>query len=210
MISMAAAIAKGRKLTRLRLETDERRKQLIALGLERFGAQAYDEVSIDDIAEAAGISKGLLYHYFPTKRAFYTSCVAEAAEQLLHAIARAAKPDAEPLVQLDGAITAYLDYVEAHARAYANLMIIGIGVDEECRAIVDETRAKLIEELLAGMGEAVTLTPTLKIALRGWVGFAETATLAWAELRAKGSPVSTRKMRELLKTALLAVITPST
>ena len=200
---MAAAAARKRKLTRLRLETDERRKQLVELGLARFGVNAYDEVSIDDIAEAAGISKGLLYHYFPTKRAFYTECVREAAAQLLEAIYGAAKPDAEPMDQLDGAITAYLDYVEAHARAYANLMISGVSVDEECRAIVDETRAKLIEELLSGMGENVSLTPALKIALRGWVGFAETATLAWAE---EGSPVSTRKMRELLKTALLAVI----
>ena len=203
MISMAAAAARKRKLTRLRLETDERRKQLVELGLSHFGVSAYDDVSIDDIAAAAGISKGLLYHYFPTKRAFYTACVSEAAAQLLEAIYSAAKPDAEPMDQLDGAITAYLDYVEAHARAYANLMISGVSVDEECRAIVDETRAKLIEELLSGMGESVSLTPALKIALRGWVGFAETATLAWAE---EGSPVSTRKMRELLKTALLAVI----
>ena len=202
MISMAAAAARKRKLTRLRLETDERRKQLVELGLSHFGVSAYDDVSIDDIAAAAGISKGLLYHYFPTKRAFYTACVSEAAAQLLEAIYSAAKPDAEPMDQLDGAITAYLDYVEAHARAYANLMISGVSVDEECRAIVDETRAKLIEELLSGMGESVSLTPALKIALRGWVGFAETATLAWAE---EGSPVSSRKMRELLKTALLAV-----
>ena len=203
---MAAAAAKRRKITRLRLETDERRQQLVELGLERFGAKAYDEVSIDDLAEAAGISKGLLYHYFPTKRAFYTACVAEAAAQLLEAITVAAKPDAEPLERLDFAIAAYLDYVQEHQRAYANLMITGVGVDDECRAIVDETRAKLIDELLSGMGENVSLTPGLKIALRGWVGFAETATLAWAE---EGSPVSTRKMRDLLKTALLAVVTRS-
>jgi AcrR family transcriptional regulator len=201
MISMAAATAKRRRLTRLRLETDERRKQLVALGLARFGAKAYDEVSIDDIAEAAGISKGLLYHYFPTKRAFYTACVAEAAEQLLAAITGAARPDADPLERLDRALTAYLEYVQEHGRAYANLMIIGIG-DEECRAIVDETRAKLVEHLLEGMAESVPLTPAIKIALRGWVGLAETATLAWAE---EGAPISARKMRELLKTALLAV-----
>ena len=82
-------------------------------------------------------------------------------------------------------------------------MVIGIGSDEECRAIVDETRAKLIDELLSGMGENVSLTPALKIALRGWVGFAETATLAWAE---EGASVSARKMRDLLKTALIAIV----
>jgi AcrR family transcriptional regulator len=54
---------------RTRLDVDERRTQLVELGLEHFGERAYDDVSIDAIAEAAGISKGLLYHYFPTKRA---------------------------------------------------------------------------------------------------------------------------------------------
>ena len=159
---MAAAALKRKKVARLRLETDKRRKQAVALGLARFGAKPYDEVSVDDIAEAAGISKGLLYHYFPTKRAFYTACVAEAAEQLMTAITSAARPDAEPLERLDRALSAYLDYVQEHARAYANLMIIGIGIDEECREIVDETRAKLINHLVEGMAESITLTPAVE------------------------------------------------
>src|SRR5690242_4164925 len=68
---------------RVRLDVDERRAQLVALGLAEFGTRTYDDVSIDLIAQAAGISKGLLYHYFPTKRAFYVACVREAAARLL-------------------------------------------------------------------------------------------------------------------------------
>src|SRR5262249_47381912 len=64
--------------SRVRLDVDARRAQLVDLGLTEFGTRTYDEVSIDRIAQMAGISKGLLYHYFPTKRAFYVACVREA------------------------------------------------------------------------------------------------------------------------------------
>ena len=60
---------------RARLEVDERRAQLMKLGIELFAARAYDEVSIDELSRMAGISKGLLYHYFPTKRDFYVATV---------------------------------------------------------------------------------------------------------------------------------------
>src|SRR4051812_45882941 len=77
--------APRKRAPRARLDVDERRAQLLSLGLERFSERSYDEVSIDDLARAAGISKGLLYHYFPTKRDFYIAALAQAAEQLLAA-----------------------------------------------------------------------------------------------------------------------------
>src|SRR5688572_23935942 len=63
----------------LRLATDERRTQLLDLGRELFNTRPFDDISIDEIAAAAGISKGLLYHYFPSKRHFYVETVREAA-----------------------------------------------------------------------------------------------------------------------------------
>src|SRR5688572_2802564 len=114
---------------RQRLDVDERRAQLVELGLSHFGGKAYDEVSIDDIAQAAGISKGLLYHYFPTKRAFYVACVRSAAA---HLFAMTETPeDTPPLERLTRGLDAYLDYVRAHRRAYATLMRSGAAVDRE-------------------------------------------------------------------------------
>src|SRR5687768_404579 len=179
---MAAAAAKRRKLTRLRLETDERRKQLVELGLEWFGAKAYDEVSIDDIAQAAGISKGLLYHYFPTKRAFYVACVRSAAAHLL---AMTETPeDTPPLERLTRGLDTYLEYVRAHGPAYATLMRSGAAVDPEAVVIVDETRATFLERITQGMGTGGSVdlsSPLLRIALVGWVGLAEAASLKWVE-----------------------------
>ena len=60
---------------RTRLSVDARREQLIELGEELFSARPFDEISIDDIAARAEISKGLLYHYFGSKRDFYVAVV---------------------------------------------------------------------------------------------------------------------------------------
>jgi AcrR family transcriptional regulator len=70
--------------TRTRLEVEQRRAQLLTLGQELFSSSTYDELSIDDIARAAGISKGLLYHYFPSKRDYYVATIRVAAGELLH------------------------------------------------------------------------------------------------------------------------------
>ncbi len=126
---------------RTRLDVDERRTQLVALGLEHFGSRAYDDVSIDAIATAAGISKGLLYHYFPTKRAYYAAIIREAAAQLV----ACTETDASiaPLERLHAGLDAYLGYVREHAKAYATLLRSGVGVDREIARIVDETRADI-------------------------------------------------------------------
>lgn len=222
-----------RSAARIRLETDERRRQLVDLGLSYFGGRAYDDVSIDDIASAAGISKGLLYHYFPNKRAFYVACVEEATERVLAACTQmAGEKSAPPLERLDRGITAYLDYVHEHGRAYAGLMRSGVGVDPKVAVIVDRARERFVAHLLEGIAEAVPLTPRTKIALRGWVGFAEAATLAWVEgiesaavksgtraqmtrettreiTRRITRPVTRDEMRDLLKNALLAIVVPA-
>ena len=64
---------------RERFEVDARRAQLLALGLVAFSERTYDDVSIEDIATTAGVSKGLVYHYFPSKRDFYIAALEDAA-----------------------------------------------------------------------------------------------------------------------------------
>src|SRR5258707_513482 len=67
---------------RVRLQIDERRSQLLELGIKLLSAHSYDDISIDQVAETAGISKGLLYHYFGGKREFYVEAIREASLQL--------------------------------------------------------------------------------------------------------------------------------
>jgi AcrR family transcriptional regulator len=179
---------------------DERRKQLVALGLDLFGGRSYDEVSIDELAAAAGISKGLLYHYFPTKKDFYVATVREAARQLVDRTHQPAQGD--PVTRLRAGLDAYLDYVVAHQKPYVALLRSGVGVDKEVARVVDETRAELCDRLLEGTpvdGD----DPLVRLALRGWLGFVEAATLDWLDGKRK---VPREKLRELLAQALMGAV----
>ena len=163
---------------RERLDVDERRAQLVRLGIDLFASHAYDEVLIDELARAAGISKGLLYHYFPTKRDFYIATVREASSNLVELTAT--PDDMPPLARARAGLDAYLDYVAAHGPAYAALMRGGVGSDPEVARIVGETRDLMCQRLLVGLPGVVS-TPLLRSALRGWIGFCEATSLEWIE-----------------------------
>jgi AcrR family transcriptional regulator len=184
---------------RARLSTDARREQLVALGVEIFSERPFDEVSIDDIAAAAGISKGLLYHYFPSKRDFYVAVVRHSADQM-QAVTET-DPELDPLERLSTGLDRYLEYVETHARGYATVLRAGIGSDREVAAIVEEVRASMAGRILDDLpgGEA---SPGVRIAVRGWVGFAEAASLEWLEHR----DLSREDLRDLLITALTGAV----
>jgi AcrR family transcriptional regulator len=184
----------------MRLGLDERRAQLIELGRVLFNERSYDEISIDDIAAAAGISKGLLYHYFPSKRSFYVETVRAGAEHLTEVTN--VGEEYPPAERLDRGLDAYLDYVEANASSYAMLLRSGIGSDAEVAAIVEETRRVLIERLVRGLGVSQP-SALLLVALRAWLGFIEGASLEWID----HGGVSRDALRALLFTALESAVT---
>jgi len=158
----------------------ERRAQLLSLGLHLFANRSYDEISIDELASAAGISKGLLYHYFSSKRDFYIACVREAAAELVE---RTKMPDSlEPIEQLRCGLETYLDFVEEHGKSYAALFRAGIGTDQEVAAIIDDVRAAILRRLVEGLGTDMVPSP-VRNALRGWLGYVEAVVLDWIEFR---------------------------
>lgn len=185
---------------RARLQVDERRTQLLELGLQLFSDRSYDELGVDDIARAAGISKGLLYHYFPSKRDYYVEVV-RAAAGLLVARTEAAGVDASPEALQDG-LDAYLDFVEQHARSFVALMRGGVGSDPEVVQIVEATRRTIAERILSRLG-ADAPTPLLRTALRGWIGLVEAASLDWLERR----DLPREQLRQLCAQLLIAALT---
>lgn len=176
----------------MRLDVDERRAQLIALGLQFFSGRAYDEVPIEDLAREAGISKGLLYHYFPTKRDFYVATVREAAKQLLDRT----QPDKAlpPIERLRSGLDTYLAYVEQHGPAYTALLRGGIGSDAEVAQVIEATRTEFLGRLLEGLSLDASVDPSIRVVLRGYVGFVEAASLDWVNLRDLGR----EQIRDLL------------
>lgn len=174
------AQARKRASSRSRLAVDERRNQLLELGLRLFADVPYDELSIDAIAHAAGVSKGLLYHYFPGKREYYIETVRLAAERLLaDAELTAAGPPSPEL--LARALDTYLDFALRHAGAYTTLMRGGgLGADPEVAAIIGATRGALIDRLRLRLGIEGD-DPHLRVFLRGWIGLVELTSLEWLD-----------------------------
>lgn len=162
---------------RTRLQTDERRAQLLKLGLRLFATRAYDEVSIDSIAEEAGVSKGLLYHYFGGKRAYYLASIEHAAGSLLASL------DAVPETLLGPAralamITAYVEFVEDHGDAYGTLLSGGVGSDPEVTHLLEHSRQQVAARILHGVGLEAP-RPVFELAVRHYIGGVEAVVLDW-------------------------------
>jgi AcrR family transcriptional regulator len=189
---------------RSRMETDERREQLLNAGLELLGQRPHDQVSIDEIARAAGVSKGLLYHYFPTKKDFVLAVLREATDQLGELTAP--DPSLSPLEQVDASLDAFLGFVEDHAPAYSAIFRTRGGDDEDVRAALEEGRELRLEAVLdgiAGWGGAAGApkrSPALETAVQGWIFFVEGAVLRWLE---RGG-LERSELRRLLRLALLS------
>jgi AcrR family transcriptional regulator len=155
---------------------DARKEQLLALGMSLFAAKSYDEVSIDEIARKARVSKGLLYHYFPTKRDFYVAGVREGARQLLEETKPA--EGADPLENLRNGLRAYLNFVRRNGKGYVGLLRGGIGSDAEVAEILDRTRGAFVDRALAQLPRPRRVA-VLKVGLRGWIGFVEALATEW-------------------------------
>lgn len=185
-----------RSRPRARLSVDERRTQLLDLGRRLFNARPYDAISIDEIASAAGISKGLLYHYFPSKRHFYVEVVRAGADLVQKLTA--GRPELPPPAQLHASIDSFLTYVEKNAAAYGHLLRSGVGTDPEASAIVEGTRRAMVEQVLTSIG-LPDGRPLVRLVMRGWVGFSEGVTLEWADRR----DIPRRDVLRLLTNAFL-------
>src|SRR5919106_2723292 len=130
-----------------RLKLDDRRRELLERGAELFARHSYDELSMRKIAREAGISKPLLYHYFPSKRAFFQATLAQAAEELR---ARTEPdPTLPPLDQLRGCLDAFLELIDENTLAYRKLMQ-SVSSVPEVRELVDEIRTRTAVRILEG------------------------------------------------------------
>ena len=163
-----------------RLDVDERRRRLLDLGADLFARFSYDELTMAAIAREAGISKALLYHYFPGKQAYFAATLEDKAAEL----AELTEPDPSlpPQEQLTRALDAFLAWVEANRAAYGKL-VRSAGAIPEVREVVDRVRDATSARILAGLagGPAEAAPPALRTAVRAWLWFMDGAILDWVE-----------------------------
>ena len=194
--------------TRRRLSTEERREQLLAVGARLFSESPYDEVWIEQVAEIAGVSRGLLYHYFPTKRDFFAAVVERESGRMLRMTA--AEPGVPVREQLAAGLDTYLEYVEAHAHGYRAFHRADAAGDQAVRKVYQKALAAQEKQILAAMavdpefGPVFEGRPDVRLAVRGWLAFTTAVCLEWL----RGSDLSREQVRDLCARALLGVITP--
>jgi AcrR family transcriptional regulator len=188
-----------------RLAPDERRDQLVRRGLELLSATPHDQVSIEAIARAAGISKGLLYHYFPTKADFVVAVLRHSYAELTARMAQA--------TDLDATLDAFLGYVEERATGFAAVLSARTAAAEPAvRAVLAEQRAARVTGLVefaalqAGRPREEIESPTLTLAIEGWMGFCDAVVSGWLE---RGEPSRADVLR-LLRENLLATLAAAT
>ncbi len=174
----------------------DRRAELLAIGRQLFAKHAYDELSIDDVAAAAGVAKGLLYYYFRSKRGFYLATIRAEADELL----ALAQPDRAlpPAERLRRTLDCYLAFVDEASDRFRALHLAGLGSDPEVRAIRDRDRAEFLRLIAEGVAHQPEPSPVLRTALEGWLSFVEGVSLDWLDHR----DLSAVQVRELVVAAL--------
>ncbi|MEQ9504476.1 MAG: helix-turn-helix domain-containing protein [Deltaproteobacteria bacterium] len=182
-----------------RLSTEERHRQLLERGLDLFARHSFDQLSTDQIAKEAGVSKALLFHYFGSKRGYYVATIQEVAARVAAATAPDPSLPFEPA--LKGALEGYVDFVKHHGALYASLVRGGVGADDEVHGILDVVR-KTSVDLVVERAEIRRPSARLLAALEGWVAFTETTTLRWHADRG----FSERVLVRLLMDTLLALL----
>ncbi|WP_031084511.1 TetR/AcrR family transcriptional regulator [Streptomyces sp. NRRL WC-3549] len=166
---------------RRRMGVDERRAQLIGVALELFSHRSPDEVSVDEIAAAAGISRPLVYHYFPGKQSLYEAALGRAADELAGRFLEAHEgPLGARLLRVMGR---FFDFVDEHGPGFAALLRGGpSGGSSTANAMIDGVRQAAYAQILAHL--RVARPPArLEIVVRSWVSLAESTALLWLDGR---------------------------
>ncbi|WP_128381207.1 TetR/AcrR family transcriptional regulator [Streptomyces cavernae] len=163
-----------------RLSVEERRSQLLEAALTLFAHRAPEEVSLDDVAEAAGVSRPLVYRYFPGgKQQLYEAALRTAADELEHCFA---EPPQGPLTRrLGNALDRYLAFVDEHDAGFSALLQGGSVVEtSRTTAIVDGVRRAAAEHILSHL-RAGEPGPRLRMTVRMWISAVEGASLIWLD-----------------------------
>lgn len=186
---------------RTRLTPEARRAQLVQVAGECFAQHAYADVHIEQIADQAGVSVGLIYHHFADKQDLFAAVVDQAIEEL----GTATEPDRslEPLAAVRAQLDAYLDYVEHNEYAYRAMHRGTQSGDARVQQALERNTTRQIDrgcQMLLGTPNG---PPKLRLAIRGWLGFVIATCLHWLQHH----PTPRDELRTLLLHALNGALT---
>lgn len=183
---------------RKRLSGEARREELLDAALAVAAGGDLVAVSVAEIAGHAGVSEGLLYHYWPNKQALVTAAVARAADDLLETL-QEADAAGTPAERLDAAVDAYLAHVQARPTSWRALLAARSG---DAGAIAGQVEQRSHEFILQTLG-VHTASPGVRVALAGWSAFERDACMAWLDHQ----DLDSAQLKDLLFSTLIAALT---
>ncbi|ETD31022.1 TetR/AcrR family transcriptional regulator [Williamsia sp. D3] len=185
---------------RTRMTPQQRRAQLLDLGAELFAEQHYDDVHIERVAELAGVSRGLLYHYFPTKRAFFAELVRRATERML--ADTAPDPQLPLLEQLRHGIDAYLASCRANRHGSQAIYSGAASSDPAVIELIEKATRGQEDRILAVIDPGRDHPELLRIAVHSWLVMLRSACHAWLA----SEDISASDVRQMAEHALLGAL----
>ena len=158
-----------------RMSASDRRQQLVGIGLDLLETRPISELTLDEVAAAAGVSRTLVFHYFPSKGDYFAAVVSSAGDRLMEAVPR--DPGTDVALRLRSMVGAFLRWVKRKRGAYVALVRGASGGDPKVLAVLDEVRSAHVLRWLeaADWPDRDEIT---KLAVRGWLGSLEEVALA--------------------------------
>jgi AcrR family transcriptional regulator len=174
-----------------RLDPAQRRDQILDAANALFAERPYDEVSIEDIAGAAGVTRGLVHHYFGGRKEVYVALLerlgAEREDRLRPPVGRSGR------ARVEDTVARWLDWTEEHRTVYLAAMGRGEDIaDPDVRRVVTGFVRRAVALLIAFHGDLAQDSPRLRHALECWTGLNRAATRRW--LRGEATREATQEL----------------
>ena len=156
----------------MRLPADQRRQQLLDVAREVFAERGFHATAMDDIAEAAGVTKPVLYQHFPSKRSLYIELLTDTGDQLLHALTTATQHVETGRARVESGFLAYFRFVAEQRAGFRLLFSASIGTDPEFARVVDNV-VQQAAEIISALIEIPASEAHRRVLANALVGMAE-------------------------------------
>ena len=165
-----------------------------------FAERPFNDVWIEAVADEAGVSRGLIYHYFPNKRDFFAAIVRHGVDDTFERTA----PDESlpPEQRLPASIERFLDWVEANEDAFRAVHRGRHSVDVEIQAVVQDGREHQIGRIAEIISPGEPVSPVVRMAIEGWINFLDNSILSWLDERS----IPRDQLIELLSGAMSGIV----
>ncbi|GGN30620.1 AcrR family transcriptional regulator [Actinoplanes campanulatus] len=188
-------------MRRRRLEPDARREQILSVAIRHFGSRPYAEVSTTDVARDAGVARGLVNHYFGTKKDLYLAVVRvmlTVPEVALEQLPEGDLPD-----RVDSIVGYFLDVVSRHSTSWlAATGAGGMAGDADVNQVIAEAVDVAAVGVLRAVGMGDDPSPVLRAMCRSYVGLAICTAQEWLQR----GVLTRQQVHALLATSLIALV----